>query len=433
MADPVIVPPVPSVRQGEPIDTSPGIDVLQRVFDRVKPEIKTQATPKSQTPPPETQPKEPEKTPPAPVTPPAKPEETPAAPEPEPVEKPADESHDVPSFLQQALRGEPSQPAAPAEEVFPEELPEFKNSDEAKARYRKWRGAYDDLKTELKTLRERPTLDSQQLQRMEMLEGRNRQMQELLTRMGVEQSMEFQQNVIRPMHQAWQEAARIVQQAGGDPNELAKAMSLNGKSQFEALDSILSEMPESAKNEINDALRTYRRYDDARKATLANAPAAMEGIRKREAERQYGELKKQREEMGTMFDTALARLKADKLEVLLRTDMPEGKWWNEQGDNIVKQARELYLENTDLNRVAMACILAPSVDAYRKLWLNSQKKIGQLEKVINQRIGSEPNLSENGGPGMGGTPDQQFKDDLNKPFTEVFLREFHRSQQQQRR
>jgi hypothetical protein len=248
----------------------------------------------------------------------------------------------------------------------------------------------------------------------------------------VEQSAEFQNNVIRPMHQAWNEAARTVQAAGGDPNELAKAMALNGKAQFEALDSILSEMPESAKSEVNDALRAYRRYDDVRKATLANAPMAMEGIRRRETERQYAEINRQKEEMRNIFENALGRLKEDKLEVFLKTELPEGKWWNEQGENIINQSRELYLENTDLNRVAMACLLAPAAAAYRKLWMNSQKQIGKLQKIIKDRIGSEPVITESGGPGSALLPDQQMKEDLKRPFTEVFLREFHKSQARSR-
>lgn len=340
----------------------------------------------------------------------------------------------MPSFLEQALRGEEpvpsSPPAAPPEEEWPEELPTFKNSEEAKGRYKKWREAHKNLREELKTLRERPAeVDPQSRQRMEYLESQNKQMSEVLTRLGVEQSAEFQQNILAPLHASWNEAARIVKDSGGDPHALARAMSLNGRAQFEALDEIFEAIPESAAAEANEALRTYRRYEDARRQYVANAPQTLEGIRKRETEREMQSIQKQREDMKGIFENAVKRLREDaKLEVLLRTDRPEGDWWNTQGDNIVKQARDLYLENTDMNRVAMACLLAPAADTYRKLWINSQKKIGQLQKVINERIGNEPTLTESGGHHRIVPPDQQLADDLKRPFNEVFLREFHRQQ-----
>lgn len=429
MPEPTIVPPVPVVNQGEPIDTSPGIEAVQRIFDQVIPQVHGEPGKKDK------QPAKAAEEPKEPVAPTTEPVKEPVSAPPEATKQPSDERHpgELPSFLEEALKGAPGQAAPPAEDEWPEELPAFKTPEESKARYKKWRDSYGKLKTELTTLREKPTLNAEQLNRLEFLEGQNRQMQEVLTRVGVEQSAEFQNNILRPLHQAWNEAARIVNEAGGDPQSLAKAMSLNGKAQFEALDELFSEMPESAKLEAHDALRTYRRFEDARKAAIANAPAALEGIRKRETERQFNMVKQQQAEMRNIFDAALEKLKADKVEVFLKTDSPEGKWWNEQNDKIVQQSRELYLENTDLNRVAVACLLAPAADAYRKLWLNSQKTISELKKVISERISSEPNLTENGGPGSGLPPDRQIQEDLKKPFADVFLREFHKAQSGSRR
>lgn len=424
MADPVIVPPIPTITQTHSPDTSPGMDQLQKAFDQVLPEIKTE--PSKKTPAPvTTEPVKPKEVPPEPVKP-AKEPEKPAA------QEPAKESQfDVPSFLEEALKSEPSQAKEPEE--WPEELPDFKNSEEAKARYKKWRDTYQSQKSELKKLQQKPTLDSNQLARMEQLETQNREMQKVLERIGVEQSTEYQRTIIQPLLRSWQEAAKIVKDAGGDPDALARAMSLGGKAQFEALDELFQDMPESAKIEAHDALRTYRRYEEARRQTLANAPAAAQEIRKREADRQVQELNRQREDMKTIFEKQVARLRDDaKLELLLRTDKPEGKWWNDQGERIIEDGRSLFLENTDMDKVAMACVLAPAADAYRKLWLNSQKKVGELQKIINEKIGNEPNLSESGGSQGIPTSDQQLKDDLKQPFANVFLREFHRAQARSR-
>jgi hypothetical protein len=183
---------------------------------------------------------------------------------------------------------------------------------------------------------------------------------------------------------------------------------------------------------LGEALRVYRRFEDARRAAIANAPRTMEAIRQRETQRQYAEATRQKSEMGTMFDNALARLRDEaKVEVFMKSADPSSQWWNEQGEQIVSQARDLFLENTSLDRVAMACLLAPAADTYRKLFLTSQKKVSELQKLIKERIGNEPVLTESPGK-FGVTPTEQMADDLKRPFNEVFLREFHKSQARNR-
>lgn len=413
MPDPVIVPPPPTVTQpSHPgTDDSPGLEQVQRAFDRAYPDRGPKA--EVEAPP---QPAPPEPAPPEP-----KPQEPP------PPEKPPEELK-IPSFLEEALKETPAQPKPEAPEPdaeFPEELP----PEERKSRIKGLRDAYKHLKEEVKQLRAQPQRDPQEQQRLQWLEGQNRQMAEVLSRVGVEHSAEFQQQIINPLTAAWNEAARIVRDAGADPQELAKVMSLSGKAQFEGLDMLFSDLPESAKMEAHDALRTYRRYEEARQRAVANAPRTLEAIRQKETERQYQELNKQRGEMQTMFDRALLRLRDEaKVEVFQKTSDPEGKWWNEQGERLVAQGRDLFLENTDLDRVALACLLAPAADAYRKLFLASQKKVSELQKLVNDRFENEPNLSESPGNAANLTPEGQMQDDLKKPFTQVFLREFHRAQ-----
>lgn len=132
-----------------------------------------------------------------------------------------------------------------------------------------------------------------------------------------------------------------------------------------------------------------------------------------------------------MFDRALLRLRDEaKVEVFQKTNDPDGKWWNDQAQQLEEQGRNLFLENTDLDRVALACLLAPAADTYRKLFLTAQKKVSDLQKIINDRFGGEPNLSESAGSSF--TPESAMNDDLKKPFADVFLREFHRAQHRSR-
>lgn len=408
-SEPIIVPPTPAINQG---DNSPGIEQVQKAFDRAYPErsqkseVRDGTTPEPPAPRPEPQPQ----------------------PEPQPEPKPEPVEHKLPSFLEEALKLEPGQPPTPAadpEADFPEDLP----PEQKQSRIKGLRDAYKQLKQEVTQLRNQPHRDPVEQQKLEFLETQNRQMAEMLSRVGVEHSAEFQNNIIRPLTASWQEAARIVRDSGGDPQELAKAMALSGRPQFEALDNLFSDMPESARAEAHDALRTYRRYEEARRAAVANAPRTLEAIRERETQRQYSETRAQRQQMQDMFERAVTRLRDEaKVEVFLKTDDPDGKWWNDQGDQLINQGRELFLENTDMDKVALACLLAPTADAYRKLFIKSQQKVSELQKLIKERLGGEPTLNESGGNAGNLTPEGQMKEDLKKPFADVFLREFHRAQ-----
>jgi hypothetical protein len=393
------------------------MEQVQRAFDIAYPDVKT-AKPTTDTPPaPAEAPK--------PATPPTPESPTPPAPA---------EEHKLPSFLEDALKLDtPSTPPPPPQPEPDEEFPDDLPQEQKQSRIKGLREAYKKLKNEADALRRQPQRDPQEQARMQFLEAQNRQMSEVLTRVGVEHSAEFQQKIIAPLTGSWNEAVRIVQEAGADPQQLATAMSLQGRAQFEALDQLFAEMPESAKTEANDALRTYRRYEEARQRAVANAPRTLETLKANESQRQFQELKHQRGQMEQMFDRALTRLRDEaKVEVFMRTDEPDGKWWNDQGEQLVNQGRQLFLENTDMDKVALACLLAPTADAYRKLFIKSQQKVGELNKIIRERLGNEPTLSESSGNAGSLTPESQMQEDLKKPFSQVFLREYHKAQARNR-
>ena len=423
-SEPAIIPPVPTITQPSgPVDDSPGLEEVQRAFDRAYPW--KGESPKPSTPEPTQQPPETPSEPIAPTE--APPETAPEAPVPEPKAAP---EHKLPSFLEESLKVNVSQapPAAPAADEFPEELPTFKSSEESKTNWKRLRENYQRLKEENKKLSSRPALDEAAAARLQTLETHNKQMSETLTRFGVEQSAEFQQNVIRPLQASWYEAARIVQESGRDPQDLARAMSQKGKAQFEALDELFEGMPESAKAEAHDAIRSYRRFEDVRQQALAKAPQTFQEIRKRELEREYQSVNQQRAEMANMFTDAIRTLRDDaKVEVFRTTNEPEAAWWNDQAKAVEDQGRQLYLDNTDMKRMAYACALAPLADVYRKLWLTERAAKQKVEGTLKDRFGAEPSLSESSG-GSDHSPPAQMAADLKRPFSEVFLREFHRAQ-----
>lgn len=393
------------------------LENVQKIFDRVLPEKGAKKTP----PPPV----EPEKA----VRPPV--DRTPPPP-PEPAKE---EPSKMPAFVEDFLKVDvpPREVKPPADADPSSEWAEDLPPVEKQSRIKGLRDAYRRVKTELDAIKSNPLPQTPDFERMAALEYQNRQMADMLSRVGVEHSEEFQNQIMRPLYASWNEAARIVHDAGGNPEDLRAAMSLSGRAQFEALDNLFAEFPDSAKSEAHDALRSYRRFESARAAAVANAPDTMKGIRQRESQRQYQELGRARNEMKAMFDNALSKLRDEaKVEVFLKTNDPDTQWWNQQGDQVVEQARNLFLENTDLNKVAFACLLAPAADAYRNLFMKSQKQVAELRQIIKEKGWSEPNLSESSGNAGNLTPERQLSSDLKRPFSEVFLDEFHRQQQKNR-
>lgn len=433
MPESTIVPPTPTVTQPSqpaapvaPPPAQPGhdsVENVQNIFDRVFPMKGDKPAPSAA---PET---------PKPETPPVDRAEPPTPPETPLPEPKKDDPDKLPSFLEEALKvDKPKTPArtAPESDVeteWSEDLP----PEQKQSRIKGLRDAYKRVKEELGTLKSRPPIDQAALDRLGYLEAQNKQMAEVLSRVGVEHSAEFQQQIMRPLYASWGEATRIVKESGGNPDDLRAAMSLNGRAQFEALDALFADMPESAKAEAHDALRNYRRYDMARAAALADAPRTAQALQVREQQRQYQEMGRARNEMTQMFDNALATLRDEaKVEVFLKTNDPETAWWNEQGENVINQARNLFLENTDLNKVAYACLLAPAADAYRNLFMKAQKQVADLKQIIREKGWNEPNLSESSGNASARTPESKVQHDLSRPFAEVFLEEFHNQQRRSR-
>jgi len=431
MPDPVIQPPPPTITQGDsPEQIAAATKNVQDIFDRVAPKIGGKETEKAPVTPPARQETPPVEPPLDTKPPPETPDSTKPPPAAKPPETPAPSDPSTPSFIDKILRGEPETPpaAAPVDEEWPEELPTFKTSDDAKARYKNWREAHKKLREENRELREKPILDDATASRLKFLEGKTVEQDKQLSAMSVNMHPDFQRNIIQPLYQVWNHAAKVVQESGGNAENLAKALALNGRAQYEAIDEVLSDIPESARVEVNGAIAQYRRLDEARRAALADAPRTVETLKKNDLERQMAYYDTQKKQMAVMFDEAIKELREKaKIEVLQKSDDPDAKQWNERADAIVEVAKNLFLENKDLKRMAFAVAMAPMADVYRDLWLKERAARAKGDKLISDRLGAEPNLSESGGNVPGSTP--TIEEDLKTPFPQVFLREFHRQRE----
>jgi Skp family chaperone for outer membrane proteins len=332
----------------------------------------------------------------------------------------------LPSFVTGEEPPKPAEP--PKEEISLEQLPAqppATASEKEKINWSKARKLMERQETELKDLRLKAAdreakgkqPDETTTKRIAELEIKNKQYEEFFQRQSIENHPAFVQQVIRPMQAAYSDAQRIISEAGGDTAALDRAIALGGKAHYDAMDEILSGLPESAKGELTATMRDYSRYAKQRQSALANAPQVAEDMRRQDEARQLQYLTQHKEQLSKKFDDVLKHTRdVVGFELLRKSDNPGDSQWNQMVDNIVEYGRGLALENQDEVKMLQASILAPAAITLRDLWLKAEKRASTAEKELSALRNSEPSMSSSGAP-SNGTPS---KDDLKKPFKDLF-------------
>jgi hypothetical protein len=183
------------------------------------------------------------------------------------------------------------------------------------------------------------------------------------------------------------------------------------------LEEVYSGLPEVAKGELSAVIKDIRLYDRRRDAVLSDPRRSLEHLRKEDLLNQQRQLQEQERETDNLLERTLVRLREhSKVEVLQRSTDPKDKWWNDQVDQIENTARQLS-KTHDPEQLMAAIALAPMTDAYRKLFLDSQDRIAQLEKRVAQFESHEPSLD---GEGTDISSVERQKKELAKPLGQAF-------------
>jgi hypothetical protein len=219
------------------------------------------------------------------------------------------------------------------------------------------------------------------------------------------------------MHYHYGKARQIVQEVGGDVDALNKALSLSGRDHYNAMDELMSGIPESAKQRINSELGEYQRLNEIRVAQLQRAPETLAQYHRENMAWQYQSLNRQKEQMSALADEVIREM-TPKVEVFRDdTDSPQ---WNERAKTLKAAFRQTILENTDYKRLANAVALGYATDAYRSLFQTMLKRAVKAEKELRAIRGAEPTI-EAGPESFTATP----QEDLKRPVKDVFLEILH--------
>lgn len=385
---------------------------------------------------------------PAPPSPPPPSKEEPKAIEPasEPIKEAAKVEDDksefkVPSFITaepEKTEEKPPEPEIKLEDL-PEEAPE--GSDEkTKINWKNTRTLLKKQADELSELRQKQSqkqdagreLSEADAARLKQLEDENTGMRQQLERVGLQNHPRFMQEIIVPMQQTYGEAKRIIKDAGGDPSALDRAVTLTGEAHYRAMDEILAELPESAKGEITTTMRDFRKLAQARSQAIANAPKALEELRRQDLIQQRDALDGMKHDMEKLFDERVSVFRDQlKFEPLIETTEKDAQGWNEIPKNVLATARKIALESQDPKVAMDASILAASAGTLRDLWLRAEKRVtaeseraDKAEKELADIKGTEPTIRDSA------TISRPEKVDLDEPIGKAFIRELNRLNKQ---
>lgn len=349
-------------------------------------------TPATDDPPPSTKPETP------PDKPPDKPEAPPAA-EPE-----AKKSDDItrrlaPDFSKVADDAAPKVDATPDPELAQLDQA-IKDAPTEKARIDmgKFRDRYAEFKKENQELKARPAApaeDPAQQTLVSELTKRAEEAEQRLERFDLMASPKFQREFIQPRAKAFQTAQGIVKEAGGDIALLERAMALGGKARTELLDEIRESIPsEMMRGRFDRQIEAIDAKTAEINERLADSKRAIEESRREETVQSHEQREKQKKQLEGLLGSAIRDLEENLgLEVLHKVGKPDFKWWDDQKDEILSVAREIYLDATP-EKAALASVLAASAGPYRSMWQAERDARLAVEAENRELKGADPSITK---------------------------------------
>lgn len=289
------------------------------------------------------------------------------------------------------------EPAAPEVEIT-DEMIEAEKSPKKQADMRKFRDALNHLKGEVARLKEAPAAKAEDpglTARLQQLEQQNQELLATVERRSLQDHPRFQRELVQPRNAMLSQAQQIVTDVGGDPEALERAQGLTGKAKVAALDDLVEKVESPVLRARLE--RLLDGIDDKNREienVLKDSKGAAERLRRQETIERHESNVQQEKALLTLLDSARRHL-ADglKLEVLQKTDQEGYGWWNEQVDEIDKNAKDALLKATP-DEMAVLAWLGVSAGPYRSLWQTERKARARLQERLDAIEGAEPDLKD---------------------------------------
>lgn len=203
------------------------------------------------------------------------------------------------------------------------------------------------------------------------MERKHNDAMELVRKVNIDLDPEFRSKYVDGRNALVKQARTIVEESGGNPDDIQTALSLKGKSQVDALAAVADPMNSFQQGRLGRIVDALAALDDEA-ASKRSSPD--EYLKQRE---EFGKQERLRLEdergkhMSVAFTDAFDSASRD-IEVLRRTEnMPD---WNKQGEDIAARAREKWQTNKDATFAARKFIEAEAMPVYRQLFLDQREE-----------------------------------------------------------
>lgn len=279
-----------------------------------------------------------------------------------------------------------------------DEMIEAAKTPKAQADMRKFRESYEALEKEVTTLRARPAAPAENPETKTLLETVTKERDDLLARVertNLLDSPKFQKEHLQPRQKAFDKLQGIVKEGGADPAAIQRAISMApGKLRIEALDAIREEIgSEMLKGQFDRLVEDIDSKTSDINEKLKNAKQTVEELKRNETVQTHEQRVAQQKQLEGLLGSAFDDLKDNVgLEVLHKTGKPEFAWFDDQVDEILSVARDVYLKATP-EKAAVASVLAASAGPYRAMFQAEREANKALRAEIAELKGAEPTLS----------------------------------------
>lgn len=290
--------------------------------------------------------------------------------------------------------------------------PEFKDAkrkaqwDEVKTQGREWEkkakageAKATELEARIKEL-DGKGKDTEGLQaKLEALEKQNAEWREIIQKVNIELDPEFRKTHIEGRKKLIENARAIVEESGVDANVIETALNLRGKPRIEAIKSIEEELGSFQSGRLGRVIDALNELDASAEAKRSSPDKYIAEQQARRTQQESEQRDKMARTANLAYDAAEKKTAAE-LEVLRPVDGND--WWNDQGNNIRKGARELYLNNEDPQVAATVCLQAKAMPVYRDLFLNQRQENAKLSAELAEKTAELKKLFKTTPPLRGG-------------------------------
>ncbi len=333
-------------------------------------------------------------------------EKAPAAPK---AEKPAEKSEKQASDSRRApaevfqkegekKEGTEEKPLESAFDKFAD--PDFKNP----GRSEQWKTLKEEGKTWERKAREyeaklaeqpkdtKPSADFEK--QLAERDAKLKEMSALVERANVEAHPEFRKKYVEGREALVNKAKTIIDDAGGNAEDIATALALSGKARVAAIEKAAEELSTFQQGRLAKVIDELEGLDAEAADKRAKSGDSWKEIQREQQERQQRE-SQEFSEKAIKSHESVKREMMKELEVL--REVAGSDWWNEQGKNIIKKADEFFTGNEDIREASKAAVWKEAGPVYRELYVEErahttkiEAELAEAKKALEEAYGSGP-------------------------------------------